>query len=210
MKTELVNSNALAFSRFDLIFRLAVDTGSQGIGFMFYKIHENDLPKVVRFGSKGLSSWQQPYGPPKLELLGVVTSVTDCVSYLSGHHFIVECDHQNDLFFPYVPETPTNIKLITPDHKVLETFPRVSYVQVHRDKEDMYDAVTEDDEVPYRLPGKRVRHVRNVFVQPHSQTMFPLKPVENCKILPTKSKHNSHESIPVHNRQRSIPVHNRQ
>ncbi|CAC5392818.1 unnamed protein product [Mytilus coruscus] len=33
------------------------------------------------------------YGPTKLELLGVVTSITDCLSYLRGNRLIVECDH---------------------------------------------------------------------------------------------------------------------
>ena len=49
--------------------------------------------RVVRFGSKALNHWQKSYGPTKLELLGVVTSITDCSSYLSSHHFVVECDH---------------------------------------------------------------------------------------------------------------------
>ena len=30
----------------------------------------------------------------KLELLGMVTSILDCASYLRGRKFIVECDHQ--------------------------------------------------------------------------------------------------------------------
>jgi len=47
----------------------------------------------VRFGSKALNHWQKSYGPTKLELLGVVTSITDCSSYLRSHHFVVECDH---------------------------------------------------------------------------------------------------------------------
>ena len=37
--------------------------------------------------------WQQSYGLTKLELLGIVTSIFDCVSYLHGHHFIVECNY---------------------------------------------------------------------------------------------------------------------
>lgn len=54
---------------------------------MLYQMHENDQKRVVRFGSKGLSKWQQSYGPTKLELLGVTISVLDCASYF-------ECDHQ--------------------------------------------------------------------------------------------------------------------
>ena len=61
---------------------------------MLYQIHENGVKHVVRFGSKGLSKWQQSYGPTKLELLGVVTSVLDCASFLRGRHFVIECDHQ--------------------------------------------------------------------------------------------------------------------
>lgn len=94
LKTSLCNSEALAFPRFDLEFRLQVDTSSRGIGYMLYQLHQKDYPRVVRFGSKGLSKWQQSYGPTKLELLGVVTSILDCASYLRGRHFVVECDHQ--------------------------------------------------------------------------------------------------------------------
>ena len=94
LKDSLLGSTALAFPRFDIEFRLAVDTSSKGIGYMLYQIHEDQKPRVVRFGSKGLSKWQHSYGPTKLELLGVVTSILDCASYLRGHHFTVECDHQ--------------------------------------------------------------------------------------------------------------------
>lgn len=48
--------------------------------------------RAIRFGSKCLSRWQQSYGPTNLELLGVVTSVLDCASYIRGRHF--ECDHE--------------------------------------------------------------------------------------------------------------------
>lgn len=34
------------------------------------------------------------YGPTKFELLGVITAVTDCASYIRGNHVIAECDHQ--------------------------------------------------------------------------------------------------------------------
>ena len=51
--------------------------------------------RVVRFGSKSLNKYQQSYGPTKLELLGMVTSIIDCASYLRGRHFFVECDHQS-------------------------------------------------------------------------------------------------------------------
>ena len=94
MKTSLCNSQALAFPRFDLEFRLQVDTSSRGIGYMLYQMHGEDSPRVVRFGSKGLSKWQQSYGATKLELSGVVTSILDCASYLRSRHFLVECDHQ--------------------------------------------------------------------------------------------------------------------
>ena len=47
----------------------------------------------MRFGSKVLNHWQKSYGPTKLELLGVVTSITDCSNYLRSHHFVVECNH---------------------------------------------------------------------------------------------------------------------
>ena len=94
LKDDLAQSEALAFPRYDIEFRLAVDTSSKGIGYMLYQLYEDGSPRVVRFGSKGLSKWQQSYGPTKLELLGVVTSVLDCASYLRGRHFTVECDHQ--------------------------------------------------------------------------------------------------------------------
>ena len=94
LKDSLVNSSALAFPRYDREFRLAVDSCSKGIGFMLYQYDENQTPRVVRVGSKGLSRWQQSYGPTNLELLGLVTAVMDCASYQIGRHFVVECDHQ--------------------------------------------------------------------------------------------------------------------
>ena len=45
-------------------------------------------------GRISLTSWQKSYGPTKLELLGVVTSIVDNSSYLRGNKFILECDHQ--------------------------------------------------------------------------------------------------------------------
>ncbi|CAC5402262.1 unnamed protein product [Mytilus coruscus] len=76
---------------------LAVDSSATGIGYMLYQKHPSDTGeqiRVVRFGSKSLNSWQKSYGPTKLELLGVVTSIVDCASYLRGDRFTVECDHQ--------------------------------------------------------------------------------------------------------------------
>ncbi|MCG8077951.1 MAG: DDE-type integrase/transposase/recombinase, partial [Candidatus Thiodiazotropha taylori] len=98
LKASLLNSEALAFPRYDLPFYLGVDTSSKGIGYMLYQKHSTDSGdesvRVVRFGSKSLSHYQTSYGPTKLELLGVVTSILDCASYLRGRKFFVECDHQ--------------------------------------------------------------------------------------------------------------------
>ena len=104
LKQLLINSPVLAFPRYDLMFRLAVDTSSRGIGFMLYQIHpaedfppdtpEKERMRVVRFGSKSLKSYQQSYGPCKLELLGMTQSILECASYLRGTKFLVECDHQ--------------------------------------------------------------------------------------------------------------------
>ena len=99
LKQLLINSEVHAFPRFDLSFYLSVDTSSKGIGYMLYQKHPDVNSKaehirVIRFGSKSLNRWQSSYGPTKLELLGLVTSVMDYSSYLRGNHFIVECDHQ--------------------------------------------------------------------------------------------------------------------
>ena len=98
LKNLLLNSEILAFPRFDLPFYLAVDSSSHGIGYVLYQKHteensENKI-RVIRFGSKALTSWQRSYGPTKLELLGVVTSIVENSSYLRGSKFILECDHQ--------------------------------------------------------------------------------------------------------------------
>ncbi|CAC5407698.1 unnamed protein product [Mytilus coruscus] len=96
LKTRLiVNTDNLSFPRFDLPFILAVDTSSKEIGYMLYqKDPTKEKPNIIRFGSKSLSRWQQSYGPTKLELLGMITSILDCADYLRGTEFIVECDHQ--------------------------------------------------------------------------------------------------------------------
>lgn len=61
---------------------------------MLYQRDPDGTPRVVRFGSKGLTKWQSSYGPTKLELLGMVTAILDCSTYLSGKHFTVICDNQ--------------------------------------------------------------------------------------------------------------------
>ena len=98
LKNLLLNSPVLAFPNYNIPFHLAVDTSSKGIGYVLYQIHtdehEEDMIRVVRFGSKSLSRWQRSYGPTKLELLGMVTAILDCSVYLRGRRFIVECDHQ--------------------------------------------------------------------------------------------------------------------
>ena len=94
LKRLLKHSSLLSFPRYDLEFRLAVDTSCRGLGYMLYQIHENGTSKVVRFGSKGLSHWQTSYGPTKLELLGMVTAMLDCAPYIRGRHCVVECNHR--------------------------------------------------------------------------------------------------------------------
>lgn len=93
LKQMLASSPVLSFPRYDVEFRISVDTSAQGIGYMLYQIID-ETPRVVRFGSKGLSKWQKSYGPTKLELLGMVTSILYCSSYVRGKHFVIECDHQ--------------------------------------------------------------------------------------------------------------------
>ncbi|CAG2216980.1 unnamed protein product [Mytilus edulis] len=61
---------------------------------MHPNVNGEKQPRVIRFGSKSLSRWQQSYGPTKLELLGMVVSILDCADYLRGNQFVVECDHQ--------------------------------------------------------------------------------------------------------------------
>ena len=65
---------------------------------MLYQKHPSknnaEIQCVVRFGSKSLSKWQQSYGSTKLELLGMVTNIIDCASYLRGRQFVVECDYK--------------------------------------------------------------------------------------------------------------------
>lgn len=82
-------------------FILAVDTSSHGIVHLLYQIlptreseQEKSRIRVIRFESKGLSRWQKSYGPTKLELLGMVTSIMDCAQYLRSNKFYVECDHK--------------------------------------------------------------------------------------------------------------------
>lgn len=97
LKQCLTSAPFLSFPRYDIQFRLAVDTSSLGIGYMLYQIDPQDSeqkPRIIRYGSKALNSWQSSYGPTKLELLGMVVSVLECSDYLRGNKFVVECDHE--------------------------------------------------------------------------------------------------------------------
>lgn len=105
LKHLLLTSNLLAFPRHDLQFRIQVDTSKHGIGYMLYQItpeseamglSQRQRLRVIRFGSKSLNRHQSSYGPTKLELLGLVTAVLQCSSYIKGSNrpTVVECDHQ--------------------------------------------------------------------------------------------------------------------
>ncbi|CAC5424317.1 unnamed protein product [Mytilus coruscus] len=83
VKSLLMNSPILAFPNFNLPFRLAVDSCCNGIGYVLYqKINEIDEIRDIRFGSKAL------------KLLGIVTAVLECSSYLRTKPFVIECYHQ--------------------------------------------------------------------------------------------------------------------
>lgn len=93
-----MNSTILTFPDYKQEFYLGVDTLSRGIGYILHQKvptdeNETDI-RVIRFGSKTLSKWQNSYGPTKLELLGMVTTILDCSLYLRTRPFVVECDHQ--------------------------------------------------------------------------------------------------------------------
>ena len=68
LKISLLNSEVLAFPKFNIPFFLAVDSSSKGIGYMLYQKHQDESGnfskiRVVRFGSKALNHWQRSYGP---------------------------------------------------------------------------------------------------------------------------------------------------
>ena len=98
MQSLLVLSPILAFPFDDVRFHLGVDASAKGIGYVLFQYQKNEddieLRRVIRYGSKSLSRWQRSYGPTKLELLGMVTTILDCSFYLRGRRFIIECDHQ--------------------------------------------------------------------------------------------------------------------
>ena len=68
LKHKLLHSNVLAFPRYDIPFHIAVDTSSEGTGYMLYQIHpesefateatEKERTRIIRFGSKALTKWQ--------------------------------------------------------------------------------------------------------------------------------------------------------
>ena len=104
LKDKLLTSDILAFPRFDIPFRLSVDTSCEGTGYMLSQIHpEEEYPRgasekectwVVRSGSKALTKWQPSYtARTKLKLLGVLHAVLDCAPYVRGRLFYAECDH---------------------------------------------------------------------------------------------------------------------
>ena len=59
LKELLLSSKALAFPLYDLLFYLAVDSSSKGIGCMLYQKHPSEnnaeISRVVHFGQNGNS-----------------------------------------------------------------------------------------------------------------------------------------------------------
>lgn len=61
---------------------------------MLCQIHPDGNALIALFGTKRLTKQQSLFGPTKRELLGIVTTVLDCSSYLNEKHSTVDCDHQ--------------------------------------------------------------------------------------------------------------------
>ena len=102
LKSIFSSPDMLSFPRSDLDYYIMVDTSAKGIGYILYQLtpeseltkpDENNL-RIIRFGSKSLKKYQSSYGPTKLELLGVITAVTDCSPYIRGRHSYILCDHE--------------------------------------------------------------------------------------------------------------------
>ena len=102
LKELLLSPTVLRYPRHDLMYHIMVDASKDGIGYILYQLTpEAELPdsvdesgiRVIRYGSKCLKDYQSSYAPTKLELLGLVTAVTDCSGYIRGRQAIVLCDH---------------------------------------------------------------------------------------------------------------------
>ncbi|VDI41408.1 Hypothetical predicted protein [Mytilus galloprovincialis] len=109
---------------------------------MLYQLDPDDetqKPRIIRFGSKSLSPWQQSYGTTKLELLGMVVRILDCEDYLRGANTfsfeivykkaddmqvpdalsrcenskaeVVESPVEDDSFFPFVEDVCGKVEL---------------------------------------------------------------------------------------------------
>lgn len=61
-KKLLLSFTVLAFPHFDALFGFGIDTFSKGLGYMLYQLVDDGSASVIRFRSKTLHGWQQPYG----------------------------------------------------------------------------------------------------------------------------------------------------
>ena len=93
-KELLVSSQLLVHFDPELEIRLACDASDYGIGAVLSHRFPDGSEKPVAFMSRTLNQAEKKYSQIEKEGLACVAGVTRFHSYLYGHHFILQTDHQ--------------------------------------------------------------------------------------------------------------------
>ena len=93
LKRKLIEPPILAYPRFDTPFTLTTDSSSFSIGAVLSQVQDN-VERVVAFGSRTLSKAEQNYSTTERECLSIVHFINEYRHYLLGRHFTVISDHQ--------------------------------------------------------------------------------------------------------------------
>ncbi len=78
----------------ELEIRVACDASDFGIGAVLSHVMRDGTEKPVGFVSQTLSAAEKKYSQIEKEALACVVGVTRFHSYLCGHHFTLQTDHQ--------------------------------------------------------------------------------------------------------------------
>ncbi|KAL5505635.1 hypothetical protein EMCRGX_G007099 [Ephydatia muelleri] len=93
LKQKLISPPVLAFPDHSKPFILDSDASDGGIGGVLLQKQDNELERVIAYGSRVLSKTERNYCVTRRELLAAVYFIEQFRPYLLGRHFTLRSDH---------------------------------------------------------------------------------------------------------------------